>query len=281
MIPDEQRRKADSFLALHHGAHVLVLPNAWDVCSAKIFELEGFKALGTTSAGISATLGCPDGERMSLRENLEVVRRIVQHVDLPISADIERGYAETVEGVARSAEAAMAAGAVGINLEDSTGDPGRPLLDPGHMQERIAAARESTSVAGCHLVINARTDAYLLSGGGSAADLSAAIERGNAYHEAGADCVFVPDFEDLDESEIELLASEIAAPLNIIAGERTPCIARLQEIGVARVSFGPRAMRAGLAQLRRIARELGRQGTYTIMTAEALTYAEVNEMMAV
>jgi 2-methylisocitrate lyase-like PEP mutase family enzyme len=274
-ISDIQKRKADAFLALHHDPQILILPNAWDVASAKIFELEGFAAIGTTSAGIAATLGYPDGQHMSLADNMEVVRRIVHHTELPVSADIEAGYAESFEGVVQAAGAVLDAGAVGLNLEDGTGDPINPLFDKALQQEKIRAIREAGFGRGIHLVINARTDVYLQHDE-SAHSLVEAIERGNAYKEAGADCIFVPDVGNLDKGMITVLVKEISAPVNIIAGATTPPIPELQEIGVSRVSVGPRPMRAVLSVLRRIARELKSAGTYTLMMDSSISYAEVN-----
>ncbi|UCG33979.1 MAG: isocitrate lyase/phosphoenolpyruvate mutase family protein [Phycisphaerales bacterium] len=278
MTRDEQERKAKTFLALHCAPPILVLPNAWDVVSAKIFQLEGFKAVGTTSAGIAATLGYPDGQRMSLRENADVVRRIAERIDLPASADLEAGYATSVDGVAEAAKIMLDAGAVGINLEDSTGDPATPLFETALQVEKIRAIREVASARGVPLVINARTDVCLISKQDAAARLRQVAERAGAYRQAGADCIFVPDVGDFDKPTIAALVREIDAPVNIIAGAHTPSIPELQEIGVARVSVGPRPMRATLGLLRRIARELLGPGTYTSMTAEALTYGEVNQM---
>lgn len=276
MTRDEQRRKAEAFLALHDKPAIFVLANAWDVSSAKIFEIEGFKAIGTTSAGIAATLGYPDGQRMSLGETTDVVRRIVEHVDLPVSADIEAGYADSIEGIVESVRRILNVGAVGINLEDGTGDPSQPLYDVSFQVDKIRAIREMTVSENIHLVVNARTDVYLVSGGDPERRYQHAVERGNAYREAGADCVFVPDVGDLDKETIARLVKEIDAPVNIIAGAHTPPLAELGEIGVSRVSLGPRPMRAVLAFIRKIAQELQNSGTYTLMTADALSYAEVN-----
>ncbi|MHC4695934.1 MAG: isocitrate lyase/PEP mutase family protein [Planctomycetota bacterium] len=278
MTKDEQRRTAEEFLKLHNAPPILVLPNAWDVVSARLFELEGFKAIGTTSAGISATLGYPDGEQISLEETIDVVRRIVEHVNVPVSADLEAGYAISPDGVARSAEAALNVGAVGVNLEDSTGDPARPLYDESLQVEKIAAVRQMARAYGVHLVINARTDVYLLSVDEPETRLRHTVQRANAYRQAGADCIFVPDFDALDRETIRRLADEIDAPLNIIAGGHTPPLAELEEIGVSRVSFGPRPMRAALALIRKIAKELLNTGTYTTMTADTMSYSDINRM---
>jgi len=279
MDPNRRQRDAAAFLAMHQTPPILVLPNAWDVISAKIFEAEGFQALATTSAGVAATLGYPDGERMSLGENLSVVRRIVEHVDVPVSADIEAGYARSPEGVAKSVEATLETGAVGVNIEDGTGLPLTPLFDVALQIEKIAAARQIADEHEVHVVINARTDVYLACDDDPLALFRQAVDRAHAYREAGADCVFVPDMGKLDRETMAELVREIDAPLNIIAGAHTPPILELEELGVARVTVGPRPMRAALAMLRNIARELARSGTYELMTRETLSYADVNGML--
>ncbi len=273
---DKQKQKADDFLALHHAPTILMLPNAWDVASEKIFELEGFKAIGTTSAGIAAMLGYADGQHMSLAENMEVVQRIVNNTTLPVSADIEAGYATSIEGVVKAANAVLNVGAVGLNLEDSTGDPNTPLFDKALQQEKIKAIREMSVAKGIHLVINARTD-VIMNNDDSPQYLREAIECGNAYREAGADCIFVPDVGNLDKKLFPVLVKEIDAPINIIAGATTPPIPELQDMGVARVSLGPRPMRAVLSFLRKIAKELMTTGTYKLMTESSISYSDVNQ----
>jgi len=279
MIDSEQKQKAETFFSLHQRPPILVLPNAWDVISAKLYEQAGFPALGTTSAGIAASLGYPDGQRMSLQDNLLVVRRIAGRLPIPLTADIESGYATTVEGVVAAAASAWNAGAVGINLEDSSGDPGQPLFSIAEQVEKIRAIREMMSSLSFRLFLNARTDVFLLPGADAASKFNAAVARGNAYREAGADCIFVPDSGELDKETIANLVKQINAPLNVIAGAYLPPVPVLQEIGVARVSLGPRAMRAMLALLKKIAAELLLQGTYTSMTVETLSYAEVNTLL--
>lgn len=270
-----QIQKANDFLALHHAPSLFILPNAWDVVSGKIFELEGFKGIGTTSAGIAATLGYADGQKMSLEENIEVVQRIVSSTTLPVSADIEAGYATSVEGVVKAADAVLNVGAVGLNLEDGTGNPFTPLFDKDLQQEKIKAIREMSITKGIHLVINARTDVFLVCDDNTNS-LRSAIDRGNVYKEAGADCIFIPDIGNLDKQTISTLVNEINAPINIIAGATTPPIAELQDIGVSRVSVGPRPMRAVLSLLRKIAKELIMTGTYKVMMESSISYSEVN-----
>ena len=261
---------------MHHSPATLILPNVWDVSSTMIFALEGFKAIGTTSAGIAATLGYADGQEMTLADNLSVVALIAKNTNLPVSADIESGYATSVDGVVRSAQAVLESGAVGLNLEDSSGDANTPLFDEIEQQEKIKAIRMMSEAQNIHLVINARTDGYLI-GDDDTSCLRSAIDRGNAYREAGADCIFVPDVGNLDAATIRTLVNEIDAPVNILAGANTPTIGELERIGVARVSVGPRPMRAVLSLLRQIAKELAESGTYKLMSEASISYDEVNE----
>jgi 2-methylisocitrate lyase-like PEP mutase family enzyme len=276
---NEQRSKAQRFLELHSAPEILKLPNAWDVSSAKIFQLEGYEVIGTTSAGVAATLGYADGQRMSLEESTQVTKRIAENIDLPVSADIESGYADDVDGVVITARVTLEAGAVGINIEDSTScDAHGELIDKTVMTERIAAIRAMADETGIPLVINARTDVFLTSDENTTKLLGETIERAGAYRAAGADCIFVPDMGNLNEPIIIELVGEIDAPLNVIIDTHLPSISRLEEIGVARVSMGPRPMRAVLARLRTIARELMQKGTCEAMSVETISYAEVNAM---
>ncbi len=277
-----QIERARAFQLMHKGPGLLLLPNAWDVVSAKLYEVEGFRALGTTSAGIASALGFPDGERMALDDNLAVCRRIIERVAIPVSVDIEAGYNGCLDGLSETISQVIASGAVGVNIEDSAkprcGGPGSAaLLDPSAQSDRIAAVREAADRAGVPLVINTRTDVLLQHGEASADRLWEVIERGNTYCRAGADCVFVPDMGILGESEIAVLADGIKAPLNLIAGEKTPSMQRLEALGVARLSFGPRPMRAALGLLRDMAREWLTTGMYNRMTSsDSLSYDEVN-----
>lgn len=277
-----QSERAEAFAGLHRGQRLLVMPNAWDAVTARLYETEGFSAIGTTSAGIAASLGYPDGEKMPLADHLVACRRIIAAVRIPVSVDLEAGYAGSLEGLRESVAAAIECGASGINLEDSPragcgvrGADG--LVGMDEQCARIAAAREAADRVGVPIVINARIDVYLGKSVAAAERVAVAIERGNAYRRAGADCVFVPDMGSMDERDIEILAREIAAPLNIIAGPRTPPVARLEELGVARLSFGPRPMRAALGFLRDMAREWRTSGTFTrLATASTLSYDEVS-----
>ncbi len=278
-VSPEQKVLAEKFLALHSPGRPFVLANSWDVITARLFAREGFRAIGTSSYATAATLGLHDGQPILLRDTVDLVKRLVSSVGLPVSADIEAGYSETVEGVTNSAKAVLAAGAVGINIEDSSGKQDRPLYDLAFQCRKIGAIRAMANNAGIHLVINARTDIFLLPGDSNSARLTRAIERGRAYVEAGADCVFVPDMGDLDLESMTGLVREIDAPVNVVAGGSTPAMAKLAEIGIARVSLGPRVMRAALGLYREIAREILDYGTFTRMTKDALSYEETNSLL--
>ncbi len=264
-----QKAKADAFRGMHHG-EILLLPNAWDVASARVIRQAGFGAIATTSAGIAFTMGYPDGQRISREEMLAVVARIAAAVDLPVTADVEAGYGNRPEDAARTARAVLAAGAVGMNLEDATGDPKNPLFDLGLQVERLKAVREFP------IVLNARTDVYLLDVGAPERRYDEALRRLAAFRDAGADCVFVPGLR--DASTIGRLVKDLRCPVNILAGLGSPSVPELQKLGVARVSLGSSAMRATLGLLRRLAEELKAAGTYTSLEG-GISFADVNRMM--
>jgi len=259
-----------------HRVGVLVLPNAWDVASARIFEEAGFPAIATTSAGIAFSLGYPDGQRISREEMIARIGRIVRAVKVPVTADIEWGYGSTAEDVARTTREVIEAGAVGMNLEDATGRADQPLLTLERAVEKIKAAREAAAQQRVLIVVNARTDIYLLPGGNPDADFQEAVRRLVAFRDAGADCVFAPGLKDADT--IGRLVKSVQCPLNILAAPGTPPIAELEKMGVARVSVGSGFMRATLGLLRRAAEELKSAGTYSAI-ADGMPYADVNKML--
>jgi len=276
MAKKAQAELAREFLKLHGGSKILVLPNAWDVASARIFEEAGFPAIGTSSAGVAFSLGYPDGQKIRREEMLAVVRRIAEAVDVPITADVEAGFGSTPEAVADKAREVIAAGAMGMNLED--GDEGRPdfLVDLARQKEIIRAVLEVGKGAGISFVLNARTDIFLYGIGPAETRLARAIERLNAYREAGAQSLFAPGVK--DKETIAQLARGLTGPLNILATVGTPPVAELQRLGVARVSVGSGPMRATLGFLGRMARQLHDEGAFTLMTEGTIPYADVNRL---
>src|SRR5438874_1549349 len=162
-MPDiaQQRARAEAFRNMHRG-RLLLLPNVWDVATARIFEDAGFGAIATTSAGIAFALGYPDGEHISRNEMLQAVSRIAAALKVPVSADVEAGYGDRPEDAAQTALAVIESGAVGMNLEDASGNTNHPLVDLPLQLEKIAAVRQAARTAGVPIVLNARTDVYLL-----------------------------------------------------------------------------------------------------------------------
>jgi len=272
-----QAELARQFLELHSGPKILVLPNAWDVASARIFEDAGFPAIGTSSAGVAFSLGYPDGQKIPREEMLAVVRRIAEAVDVPVTADVEAGFGSTPEEVADTAREVIAAGAVGMNLED--GVEGKPdfLADANRQKEVIRAVLEVGKGAGIPFVLNARTDIFLYGIGAAETRLARAIERLNVYRAAGAPSLFAPGVK--DKETIVQLARGVAGPLNILATVGTPPVAELQQLGVARVSVGSGPMRATLGFLGRMARQLREEGTFSLMTDGALSYSDANRLV--
>ncbi len=273
---DQQTKKASAFRAMHSGKEILLLPNVWDVASARIVEEVGLGAIATTSAGIAFSLGYPDGQKISREEMMAAVARIARSVRVPVTADVEAGYGNTPEDAARTAQGVIEAGAVGLNLEDAASDPGTPLIELPLQLEKIRAVREAAASLKAPLVLNARTDVYLLQVGDPAKRYDEAVRRLRAFRDAGADCVFLPGVR--DAATIGRLVSDLQCPVNILAGPGSPSVPELQKLGVARVSLGSGPMRATLGLLRRLAEELRKAGTYSAMDG-APPHDEINRVL--
>ena len=271
-----QKSKAVAFRAMHTGPRILLLPNAWDVISARVFEEAGFGAAATTSAGIAFALGYPDGQRISRAEMLEVVARIARAVRVPLTADLEAGYGDRPEDAAQTAREAIEAGAVGINLEDTTNHLEHPLADLALQLQKIRAVQEAATQAGVPIVLNARTDVYLLQVGAPETRYDLALRRLSAFRDAGADCLFLPGVGDVET--IRRLVADLKFPVNILAGPGSPSVPDLERLGVARVSLGSALIRAALGRVRRMAEELKATGTYDTL-AGAPAHADVNRML--
>ena len=267
---------ADTLRRLHTAGPLLVLPNAWDAASARIFVEAGFAALATTSAGIAFSLGYPDGERIGRAEMLAAVTRVAARVAVPVTADMEPGYGAAPEAVAETVRGVIAAGAVGMNLEDRREDGSGALLDFELAIARVRAAREAATAAGVPIVLNARTDVFEADGLSPKQRFAEAVRRGNAFREAGADCAFVPFVG--DSGTIAQLVREIAAPLNVLGGPNSPTLRELEALGVRRVTFGSAPMRATLGLLRRMAREWREKGTYGTLEAYGIPFAELQRL---
>src|SRR6266487_3023160 len=311
MIAQTQKERAVHFREMHYGASPLVLPNAWDAASACILEQAGFQAVATTSSGVAASLGHPDGQHISRDMLIAVVAHVTRVVTCPVSVDLEAGYGETVAKVLETVRAIVATGAVGINIEDSTKQQVKSLVDVSFQVELLKSIREMASSMDMPLVINARTDVFLLPAGEPDQRFEEAVQRLNMYWQAGADCLFPIGVSDAatiaklticsrlpvhvqplyrqagadclfpigvsDAATIAKLVRAVNGPINVVASSTAPSIAELTGLGVARISFASGLMRATLAHLRRIARELLEYGTSTSMS-EVLSGAEFRKL---
>ncbi len=271
------REKAEKLRALHRGERPLVLVNAWDAGIARVFERAGFPAIATTSAGIAHAEGYPDGERIPRERMLERVARICDRVSVPVTADMEAGYGDTPESMRAMANGVIDAGAVGLNLEDSGRGPADSLTGLSLQIEKILAVKEAGDARGVPLVINARTDVYLNRIGAEAGRFEEAVRRGEAYRDAGADCVFVPGVT--DPAVISALVRRLECPINVLAVAGSPSIGELSALGVARVSLGSGPMRAAISLMERLAGEILTGGTYTGLQG-IVTHASMNELMS-
>jgi len=269
-----QKQLAEKFQNMHKSNKIVVLPNAWDAGGAVIFEKEGFEAIGTTSAGISYSLGYSDGEFISIDDVLDTTKKIQKRISVPLSVDIERGYANTNEEIVKNIKAVINEGAVGINIEDGISDT-KELSSLETQCELIKDIVKLKKELDIDFFVNARTDAFWLEIGDNKEELlSQSIKRANAYLKAGADCAFVPGA--LLVSDIEILVQHINGPLNIIATPASPNIKELEKLGVARVSLGSGVVRASLAVIKSISAQVKEQGTFDNMYKTTIAYDKAN-----
>jgi 2-methylisocitrate lyase-like PEP mutase family enzyme len=268
--------KARLFREMHLGPRVLVIANAWDAASARVFEAAGIRAVGTGSAGVAFSHGHPDDERIPREVMLRAIAEMVGAVDVPVTADILAGMGDSIEAVVATVEEVIALGAAGVNIEDSSDIGGPHLLDLAYQTEKIRAVCAAVEASGVPIVVNARADPYWLKIGSEAERLRTSIARANCYREAGAHCLFVPGAVDI--ATLKTLVTEIGGPLNVLAMPGCRPLAELEALGVRRVSEGSGPMRASMMLVRRIARELIEAGTYSRFHDDAIPYDEANAL---
>jgi 2-methylisocitrate lyase-like PEP mutase family enzyme len=245
------KAQADRLRELHYAGEMLVLPNVWDAASAKIVAEAGFPVVATASAAISAMLGYPDGEGAPWQEMFAAAGRVARVVSVPVTVDAEAGYGMAPRELV---DRLLEIGAVGCNLEDTDHRAGG-LADAGAHAGRLAAIRAAADDAGVSIVINARADTFLPASGVPAQErVAEAVRRGRLYLEAGADCIYPIGVS--DERDIATLVAEVPGPINGNTQPAGPDLARLRELGVARVSYGPRFYRAALASLKAAVQQL-------------------------
>jgi 2-methylisocitrate lyase-like PEP mutase family enzyme len=257
-----QAERARVFRALHEGPGPLLLPNPWDVGSARLLASLGFTALATTSGGFAATLGRLDGA-VTRDEALEHAAAIAAATTLPVSADLENAFADEPAGVAETIGLAAAAGLAGCSVEDFTRRPDEPIYDLGLARERVAAAAAAAKAAPGPLVLTARAENYLH----GRPDLADTIRRLQAYQEAGADVLYAPGLASL--ADIRDVVSAVDRPVNVLTLAGAPSVPQLAAAGVRRISVGSAFSNAALGAVVTAARELREQGTYSFLDQAA------------
>jgi 2-methylisocitrate lyase-like PEP mutase family enzyme len=275
--PDRQRRQAEILAGLHRPGDPLLLANAWDAASAIVIAQTGAKAIATTSAGVAWSLGVPDGADLGRDRAVAAIERIAAVVPLPVSADIEAGYGSSPDDVAATMTAALRAGAVGVNLEDRSGQADAPLFEPAEQARRLAAARAAADRLAIPAWINARTDVYLSHPRPADERLREALHRAAVYADAGADSLFVPGLTDL-EAIAQLAAGPLPIAVMVWAG--APTVPELTAAGAVRISLGSAIVQAAYALAARASTELLTQGSYD-STAGGIPYDATNAAMAI
>ena len=265
----DQTTRARHFFELHHGDTPLLLPNPWDAGSAKLFASLGFRALATTSSGHAATLGRLDGG-VTREEALAHAASIVAATELPVSADLENGFAHQPADVAETARLAAEVGLAGFSIEDYTGDDDNPMYDATTAAARVAAAAAAAHEGPVRLVITARAENYLH----HRPDLSDTISRLQAFQEAGADVLYAPGVT--DAGDIRRLVESVDLPVNVLALPGAPTVTELAELGVKRISVGGGFSLVGIGAVVEAAREFLEQGTYGYWAAASRGAADRN-----
>jgi 2-methylisocitrate lyase-like PEP mutase family enzyme len=254
--------KSRQLRELVRAPEILVMPGAYDVLSALLFEQMGFKAIQGTSGGIAASLGYPDGETMSRDQFIETSGAFAAAVSVPFNADGERGYGDEA-GVGDTVRALVARGVAGMNLEDGAAKGKGGLVELSDQLRKIKAVMETKRQLGSEFFLNARVDAFHVMPDDPKKALDEAIRRGNAYAEAGGDCIF---YLFLHSAEIiGRIAKEVKAPISILAGPQSPSVSELQDLGVARVSYGSGFTKAAITGARRLAQEILEKGTCNLL----------------
>ncbi len=246
-----------------------MIPNPWDVGSARVLAGLGFPALATTSSGFAWSTGRSDNG-ITLKDALEHFRSIADSVEVPVSADFEGGFAVAPDSVGANVAAAMTTGIAGLSIEDSTGDPASPLFDFALAVERIRAARRAIDKSGTSVLLTGRSEGFIV----GRPDLAETIRRLGAYAEAGADCLYAPGIRTREEI-VAVVAAVSPKPVNVLVGSDFTTVAELADMGVRRISVGGALARAAWAGFLQAANEIAERGTFTAL-GSAVPFAEVD-----
>ena len=261
---------------LVRAPEILVMPGAYDVLSALLFQQLGFQAIQGTSGGIAAALGYPDGEAMSRDLFVQVTASFAAAVSLPVNADGEKGYGDAA-GIKETVRALVGAGVAGMNLEDSIAKGGSGLVELGQQLEKITAVMDAKRELGSEFFLNARVDSFHVITNDPKKALDEAIRRGNAYAEAGGDCIFYLGLHSAET--IGIVAKEVKAPVSILAGPQSPSVSQLQDLGVARVSYGSGFMKAAITGSKKLAQEILEKGTCSLLK-DGVQTPEINALVS-
>ena len=267
----DQAAKARAFKALHERPKLFVIPNPWDGASAKLLASQGFEALTTTSAGLAFVLGKPDGG-VTREQSLWNAKLIVDNVNIPVAADLEKGFGDAPEDAAETIRQAAKVGLVGGSIEDATGDPAKPIYDFALAVERVAAAAEAARKLDFPFMFVARAENFLH----GRADLDETIKRLQAFEKAGADVLFAPGLPNIET--IRTVVQSVTKPVNVVRGGPGPTLAELEAAGVRRVSLGGSLARAAYTALKKAGEELLGSGTFNFGEG-ILTTAALNKLM--
>jgi methylisocitrate lyase len=252
-----------------HERGCFVIPNPWDVGSARVLAQLGFPALATTSSGFAWSRGRPDNQ-VSMDDALAHFRSIAESVDVPVNADFEGGFAVAPAAVGANVAAATVTGIAGLSIEDSTGDPASPLFDFGLAVERIEAARRAIDESGTGVLLTGRSEGFIV----GRPDLDETIRRLRAYAEAGADCLYAPGIR-ARKDIVAVVEAVSPKPLNVLVGSDFTTVAELAEAGVRRISVGGALARAAWTGFLQAAHEIAERGTFTAL-GSAVPFAEVD-----
>ena len=268
-----QRDKAQRFRVLHEGPRAFVIPNPWDAGSARVLAGLGFTALATSSGASAGTLGRRDG-KVTRAEALAHARAIVEATELPVSADLEKGFGDAPSAAAETIRLAAEVGLVGASIEDATGDPARPLYALGQATERVAAAVQAARSLPFHFTLTARAENFIRGN----PNLDDTIERLQAFERAGADVLFAPGLPDL--AAVRAVCAAVSRPVNFMAGikGRSFTVADLEECGVKRISLASSLYRMAMTGFLGAAREVRQRGTFDYLE-ECLPTPELNALM--
>lgn len=273
-MPQTQIEKAELFRAQHHAEKILLLPNIWDTLSAKLISTLGYPSLATASVSMSLVNGYADGENMPYKVLIEKVKLIVESVDLPVTVDIERGYAESINQLKDNIKLLIDSGAVGLNIEDGL-DHGKVILPINEQCRRIEAIRETAIISNVPIVINARTDLFMKPQKGD--ELKLAVERANAYEAAGADCFYPILINNYDD--ISRLLEQIKIPVNVVLMPLIGDLKKLEIIGVKRVSVGPALLKLALSSIKNAAEELLNYNPKEFFDPRQISYEVMNNLV--